>query len=262
MKINDGLNLIKGCVELLERAVVIFDDEIGKPEFIREIGRERFRYQKPSSQIFQVLKSVRVASAYNACLCLLRQGYCQETCALIRMVFEFLHDMEFIAESYLKGGVSGRQQEMLALFFKEDLPDPEEFMSRHNKRPTVPRRKVYAEVARGLSPENPDRTQRLIRLLEESYSGYVHAAYPHIMELYVGGVWRFSINGMAGTPRQFQALRAVVRSLSQALNQFAKLAIQFGKVELFKELIEKRKMLETSVFYRKIANSRAKVPEK
>ena len=35
MKIDEGLGLIKECVELLEKALVVFDDKIGQPEFIR-----------------------------------------------------------------------------------------------------------------------------------------------------------------------------------------------------------------------------------
>ena len=37
---------------------------------------------------------------------------------------------------------------------------------------------------------------------EPGYSGYVHAASPHIMEMYGGNPARFHVRGMHGTPRQ------------------------------------------------------------
>ena len=251
MRIDPGLSLIKECTELMTKALREFEKSIGVPEFSGESGKERFRYKRPGAKAFQVIKGARVISTYNACICLLAQGYGQETCALLRTIFEFLNDMDFIAEAFIKGGISAQQQKMLDLFFEEDLPVPEELMDRHSKKPTISRKKVHAEIARGLSPGNSDYTQRLIRVLEEVYSGYIHGAYPHIMELYTGGVWMFSVDGMPNSPRPAEAMRATVRSLSQALNQFARIAAIFGKAELFNTLIEKRKQIEVSPFYGK-----------
>jgi len=170
---------------------------------------------------------------------------------LLRMIYEFINDIDFISEAHLSGNLSKAQQQMIDLFFNEDLPNPEELHNRHTKKPTISRKKIYATIARILTPHNPDRTQRIVRSIEEIFSGYVHAAYPHTMEMYVGGPWRFSTNGMAGTPRQSESLRTVISSLSQTLNEFAKVAVQFKDVELFKELIQQRKNLEASEFYGK-----------
>lgn len=254
IQIDRGITLITGYVNLLEKAERVFEQEIGRPEYTREQGIARFRYKTQSAQIFQVVKGVRVVSSYNACLCLVRQGYTQEACALIRMVFEFLHDMDFIADGVLKGMMSVKQQEMLDIFFEEDVPVMGEQLGRHAKKKRVPRKNVYAEVAKGLNPQNPDKYQRIMRMLEEVYSGYVHASYPTVMELYVGqvnGRWGFFTNGMEGTPRHLEGVRAIVRSIHQALNQFARLAAQFNKLQLFNELIEQRKKLEASGFYGK-----------
>ena len=195
------------------------------------------------------LKAVRVVSTYNACAYLIPVGYGQEVCALIRTAFEFLNDIHFIAEGVQKGTMTPQQQEMLDRFFEEDLLLPELLLNRHSKKPTVPRKKVYAHVARNLTPDNPDRTQKLIRLLEEAYSGYIHGAYPHVMELYVGGDWRFHTGGMPGTPRKFESLRALVRSVHQALNVFARVSALFANEELFNALLATRKILEVNKLY-------------
>lgn len=251
MDISPGLNLIRECTGLLREALDVFEQKIGRPEFVGAAGKERFRYKTPTAQIFQVIKAVRIVSSYNACTCLLANGFAQESGAQVRMIYEFLHDIDFIQQGLESGQMTANQQEMLDLFFEEDLPWPEERLATHSKKATVVRKKVYAEVARGLRPENPDRIQRIIRLIEEVYSGYVHGAYPHAMELYIGGDWKYFTDGMSETRRPLEMLRAVVLSLSQALNQFAALAASFGDKDLFNRLVAQRNKLELSEFYGK-----------
>lgn len=249
MTLNQSLEFISGCVSILQRALDAFDQRIGRPEFITEPGLERFRYKNPDSCTFQVIKCVRVISAYNASICLLREGYVQEVGALIRMILEFLHDIDFIQQGINSGQMTDKQKEMLTLFFQDDLRTSEQLLSTHSKRPAVIRSKVYALIAKFLNPKNPDRVQRIVRILEETYSGYIHGSYPHVMELYAGDSWRFYTKGMPDTPRHVEFIRALAKSLPQALNQFAEIAHSLGFNDLFTELVEKRKELETSELY-------------
>ena len=139
---------------------------------------------------------------------------------------------------------------MLDQFFQNDNFNPGQMLTTHAKKPTIRRHNIYSEVAYRLNPKNPDRMQRLVRILEEAYSGYIHASYPHIMELYSSGDWKFWTNGVLDTPRHSEFIRALARSLPQALNQFAELANSLGFSTLFHELVQKRKGLEKSSLYR------------
>jgi hypothetical protein len=248
---NQGLPFIKDCIGTLQMALDFFAQRIGRPEFIEEANIKKFRYREQSAQTFQVIKCVRVVSGFNACLCLLNEGYVQEGLALIRTIYEFLNDIDFIQQGIYNGNMSKEQQNMLKLFFEDDFTDVKLLLNKHAKNPTIPRKKVYAEVAKGLSPDNPDRIQRIVRIIEEIYSGYIHGAYPHVMELYEGGTWRFSTKGMSGTPRHLDLLKALVLSLHDALNLFAELSASFGNSQLFTKLKEKREELESSILYRK-----------
>lgn len=48
---------------------------------------------------------------------------------------------------------------------------------------------------------NPSDAQELLRTTHQAFSGYVHGAYPHIMEMCGGNPPRFHVSGMLGTPR-------------------------------------------------------------
>ena len=69
------------------------------------------------------------------------------------------------------------------------------------KRNRVPRRKVYAALGKITGDiVNPSDGAELHRTLSQAMSGFVHGAYPHIMELYGGNPPHFHLNGMLGTP--------------------------------------------------------------
>lgn len=249
--LEERIIVIEECITKLDATLQVFDRQVGQPEFISEPGLERFRYKTPTPKIFQVLKCVRIVSGFRACRCLLQQGFTQEAGVLIRTVYEFLHDVDFIQQGINQGQFTLAQQEMLDLFFKQDLQSSAEMMKDHCKQPTVLRKKVYALIARFLKPENPDRMQRLVKTLEDGYSGYVHGSYPHVMELYAGGSWEFHTNGMLHTPRVAIVLRALAGVVHNALNQFAELAHSFGRDDLFTQLREQRIKLESSPAYLK-----------
>jgi hypothetical protein len=64
----------------------------------------------------------------------------------------------------------------------------------------VRRAKIRAYLARiegaGL---DPSRSAELMRTVEKLYSGFVHGASPHIMEMYYGDPPVFQVRGMLGT---------------------------------------------------------------
>ena len=68
----------------------------------------------------------------------------------------------------------------------------------------IPRKKVQAHNARVFaaipdSQFDPSRTREVLWTINKAYSGYVHAASPHVMEMYGGNPPRFHMSGMLGT---------------------------------------------------------------
>ena len=92
------------------------------------------------------------------------------------------------------------------------------------------------------------RIQKSLKNVEMVPSGYVHGAYPHIMELYSSGLG-FHTKGMRDTPLQYSSARRIAGSLHFALSQFAGIALSVGEKRLFFELRDRQKQLETSSIY-------------
>jgi len=89
----------------------------------------------------------------------------------------------------------------LDAFYEEEFDKPEDPLASTQKRPMVRREKIRAYIARiegsGL---DPSRGVAVTRTLSKAYSGYVHGASPHIMEMYGGEPPRFHVAGMRATP--------------------------------------------------------------
>jgi hypothetical protein len=63
-------------------------------------------------------------------------------------------------------------------------------------------KKIFATFGKLASGEmNPSDAQELLRTVHQAFSGYVHGAYPHIMEMYGGTPPTFHMAGMLNTPR-------------------------------------------------------------
>lgn len=66
----------------------------------------------------------------------------------------------------------------------------------------IPRKKIHAYLARIEDVElDPSTHQEVIRTISKGYSGFVHGASPHIMDMYGGNPPYFHTKGMLGTPR-------------------------------------------------------------
>ena len=105
-------------------------------------------------------------------------------------------------------------------FFQEEFDDTEKAPV-STKRDRVPRKKISAALSkRDFLDINPSDLQSTQRTLLQAFSGYVHGAYPHIMELYGGIPPKYHTSGMIGTPRieecEDQLVNNVFRSLLSA----------------------------------------------
>jgi len=170
----------------------------------RDVGPYRqFRHETPTESLACYLKGVKSISTLNACLILLRHGYTQEIGALCRMVDDFCNEIFFLLKPQGEdGGFSDDQILFLESFFQEELDQPGDPLASTQKRATVPVRKIHATFAKLASTElNSSDAQELLRTTQQAFSGYVHGAYPHIMEMYGGNPPQFHMSGMLGTPR-------------------------------------------------------------
>ena len=164
-----------------------------------------FRHAQQSDLLLCYLKGVKLVSTLNAALVLFRHGYVQEIGALCRMADDFFLEIMFFIKPLGEDSPSKHQHRMFNDFFREEFENPDNPLNSAQDRDNVPRRKIYAAFGQIAKDElNPHDAQNMISTVHKAFSGYVHGAYPHIMEMYGDNPPRFHMAGMLGTTRMLE----------------------------------------------------------
>lgn len=196
---------LERIVQQAEDAVVKLERHFDRPSLVEIGDKPFFRHARKDDLLMSHLKCVCAISALNASLALLRQGYVQEIGMLCRCVDDCYQDVLFLGTPLGEDGKHSEQQRRLVEdFFQEEFDDLENPLHSTQARKRVPRSKVHAGIARiSGNPINPTDSQEIYRTLHKAFSGYVHGAYVHIMEIYGGkrDDFRYHMRGLQGTPR-------------------------------------------------------------
>lgn len=186
----------------MESTLAELAKRVPPPQRVPILDSFAFRYVEKSIHQAIVQKLARIISGLHAARILLESGFIQEQAALQRMLGEFQEDVTFLSYAVISNDVTDLHQKYLEAFYQEEFDEPEDPVSSTQKRPMVPRDKIQAYLARlegsGL---DPSRGVAVTRTIIKAYSGYVHGASPHIMEMYGGNPPRFHVAGMRDTPR-------------------------------------------------------------
>lgn len=227
------------------RAFRQIESKVSPPEFVMIGNHKQFRYKESTLEAAIVQKSARLISGLNASLVLLKAGYVQELGALFRMLDEFSEDILFLCQGVGSGEITELHQMYLDAFYQEEFDEPHNPLKSSQKRPMVSRRKIQAAISRIPEQElNPSDAQAIYRTLNKTYSGYVHAASPHVMEMYGGNPPRFHVSGMLGTPRMAEFVKNTWDYSYRTLNTIMIVALTFKQEELVKQLYGFRNYIE------------------
>ena len=80
---------------------------------------------------------------------------------------------------------------------------------------------------------DPSTGAEVTRTISKAYSGYVHAASPHIMDMYGGNPPRFHVRGMRGTPRHAEHRADLWNYFFRGIIAFGFAAKAFGDDDMF-----------------------------
>ncbi|SDM25382.1 DUF5677 domain-containing protein [Maricaulis salignorans] len=220
--LKERLHPIEVFVSELERS-------LPKPNFDREqLG---YRYESPEVTHFCLLKLARAVSALNACIELYRAGYIQEVCVLIRTIIECTTHIDFVIAGRQSSTGSQRADRYLSDYFADIHRGDSARKTVH-----VRQENVHKDVARALDealdgiPEASHYTDvdtlELLSTVYRTYSNYVHARYPEVMEMYGGSRQSFHTQGMLGTPKD-QECYQIIRSYSDTISNSARSMIVY-----------------------------------
>jgi hypothetical protein len=193
--------------------------------------------------LLSYLKLVKIASHNNASLVLIDQGYVQEVYALCRMIDEACEDIIFMATPLGDDGdASGHQRRFVEEFYQEEFsPAESNIVKAHQSRDRVPRDKIRAGVSRvggAFKGRNPSHEVQVTRVLSNTFSGYVHGAYTHLMELFGGPPLRFHTRGLLGTPRIQECLGSQVNYVCRSLMAAETVARRLGRGDVLRSALE------------------------
>ena len=193
-----------------------------------------FRHTEKTIHQAIVQKLARIVSGLHATRTLLEEGFLQEQGALQRMLDEFQEDVTFLSYAAISDDLTDLHRRYLDAFFEEEFDIPDDPVASTQKRPMVPRKKIRAYIAqiegRGL---DPSRGVALGNTISKAYSGYIHGASPHIMEMYGGNPPHFHVTGMRHTPRFIEHQDDLWNYFYRGICAFGFAAKAFGDKELF-----------------------------
>ncbi|MCY4262741.1 MAG: hypothetical protein OXC97_05450 [Candidatus Dadabacteria bacterium] len=186
----------------MEHCVNSLNEQVPPPKRIPYGESFVFRHVEKSPYQAIVQKLARMVSTLHSAYLLLNYGFVQEQATLERILDEIQEDVCFLSYGIISGDLDeSLHKKYLDAFFQEEF-DSEDPMKSTQKRPTVSRRKVRAYIAKKdqeMTRLEPTKGVHLSRILSKTYSGYVHAASPHIMSMYGGSPPRFHMTGMVAT---------------------------------------------------------------
>jgi len=192
------------------------------------------------------LKGMKAVSTLNASLVLLKSGFTQEVGALCRMVDEACNEIIFLLKPEGENSLSNSQEQFLDSFYQEEFSDFTNILEAHNPRHTVSSQKIHASVAKIMSASiNPSDAQAMTLLIQKTLSGYVHGAYPQIMEMYGGNPPHFHMHGMLGTLRMTEWTAQVVSYTDKLIMLSILVSRKLGALEIEKLMQEFRFDFET-----------------
>ena len=184
----------------MEQFVHRLDKRVPPPQLVTHRGAHAFRHVEKAVGQAIVQKLVRMVSTLHAARLLQNHGFVQEQGALQRILDEIQDDIRFLTYGVICDDRMPLHQRYLDAFFEEEF-DAADALGSTQKRDMIPRKKIRAYNASKGSPKRSLEVEAS-RTIHKTFSGYVHAASPHVMDMYGGDPPRFHMSGMRDTPLQ------------------------------------------------------------
>lgn len=245
-------------LEMLPRyEEVLADLEVALSEITQLIGRaekapkaEGFVYRFTTRRLSEAvsMKLALLLSTLHAAVSLHRNGHYLQQAMLQRVIGELDEDILFLCYGLMTRELTDLHKRYLDAFWAEEFEDVSDPVGSHSSRPTIPRKKIRAYLSR-IQPESsdPSTTSKIYKVLSKGYSGFVHGAAPHIMEMYGGDPPAFHTRSLSDTPREPEYRRDLGNYVYRGLLSFVIAAHGFDRMELRDRLMQRKAAFEAEV---------------
>ncbi len=218
-------------LEDLEKVIESLRKEaIGEPAWI--FSKQVFEYGEHSPRVVAVLKLVRAAHGISALSTLCQHGLFIDFGAIMRGVRESLTEIYFLLEEFPKS--SGNVDQFVKAFFENHI---EGYLQ--TETPPVPAKKIRSAMTRVLKAGGggaEDQMRTALQDVYQAFSGYVHANYAHVMEVYGGGIRSFNVRGVPSREEIRKRWDHVELAFVDVLHAAAFIALRLGLADQFREI--------------------------
>ena len=244
---SSSIQYFAPILEVLERAFRRLERRVPPPR--RQEWKDVFVFRYAERTIHQAIvqKLARTISGLHAIQILLERGLFQEQGAIQRVVDELQEDVIFLSLGVIRGALTPLHDTYLEHFYAEEFTDPSDIMGSHQSRGMIRREKIRAYV-NGDTGADSSRADIAGRVITKAYSGFVHAASPHIMDMYGGMPPRFDVKGEFKSYRMELHADDALNYFFRALHSMAFAAKALGDEEMFTELHGRIRELEPKMF--------------
>lgn len=233
------IKLFSDSLLVLENSFHRIEEKAEKPE-LTQVGRQIFyRYKSRSAKLALLQKYARIISGLYAATLLLEPGMLQELGAIYRMLDEFIDDSMFLNQATNPENMTDLHRDYLNWFYQEEFSDPDFPLSSKPKRAMVSRKRIYSAIA-SKSPLNPFDDQNMSRVLNQVFSGYVHGASGHILEMYEGEPSRYSLFGKKDSASRTSVTIQLINYFHRAIETGICVALAFDDYVVVDDLFSYR----------------------
>lgn len=191
-------DLFREGIDAMEVAFRRLEDQLPRPRVVDQGDEIALRYAEQSIHQAILMKLARYISGLNACDVLLLNGFVQEQ-GVIQRTLDEANDAIFFLVFGAQDGPTKVHRKYLAAFWQEEFEEGVAPIDNTKGRYIYPS-EVRNWVAQRTG-EPDDLGAKASRVINQTYSGYVHAAAPHIMDMCGGPELRFYLRGLNGTSR-------------------------------------------------------------
>jgi hypothetical protein len=241
--------IFKATLANMRRTMRQLEGAVPAPVVIEvEPGHPHFRYVERLPLQAIVMKLARLTAALHSSMVLHQVGQLQDLGAIQRIVDEQNEDVCFLCHAVIKGALTARHNEFLKEFWQEELENIGTPQMRSIPRHRVSREQIRAYLAN--LPEsglNQSTAVHVTNLIGKTFSGYIHGAGSHIMELYGGDPTHFHVEGMAGTPLWSHQVENQENYFHRSSNSFGLAALAFDRNELVEAIRAFRQHFESEL---------------
>ena len=225
-------HLFEHVLDRMDETLLCLASAVPKPKRVPFLDSFVYRYAEKNIHQAIVQKLACCISSLRAALLLMDHGYVREQAALQRVLDELEEDITFLAFGVINSDITDLHSKYLDAFYEEEF-DPANGKHIATGRRTNPRRKEVQAYLAKIYGDDPHGGSQVIRTISKTYSGFVHAASPHTMDLYIGDPPRFHTSGVAGTYRHDEHREDLWNNFYRGILAFTYAAKAFGDEALF-----------------------------